>query len=199
MLAGSYQDDTAQSSCKPCPEINGKPGTTVTTGSISPQDCKETCSAGHFYSLADIRCKPCGYSFFQSFPGQFQCSSCPPFMTTASDVSVNRSACLLDCADGEETSGGICQRCGRGTYRERGQGPACFPCPVGFSTGRNGSVTVLECNVPVCGPGSFFDQSSNTCVICPFGFYQPLAEQSSCLQCPEDMTTIKYGATSLDR
>ncbi|GAV01451.1 hypothetical protein RvY_12161 [Ramazzottius varieornatus] len=197
---GYYQEGSAQSSCKICSAVNKKHAITLTTGSTSPSDCKEVCSAGNYFDLSKSKCRPCGFGLYQPLAGQFECLHCPPHMTTTNETSLSPSSCIADCDDGEELMPQfVCRTCQRGNYRSRGMGPSCLPCPKGFTTMGNRSMAATECSVPSCAAGSFFDEGGNVCVICPFGFYQPNAEQKNCIPCPDDMTTVRYGALSLDQ
>lgn len=48
-----------------------------------------------------------------------------------------------------------------------------------------------------CPPGSFSQNGLEPCKSCPLHFYQPLYGQTECLECPEQLSTDKMGATEV--
>ena len=125
----------------------------------------------------------------------------------------------LDAATGE------CEPCAVGFFKNNsdatsgGRYANCSQCSNGLVTNTIGSTSHADCAfgkttlhccsrtmyfnirnlilIPAsCLSGSFRDIFSNSCQICPRGFYQPQAQQTSCLPCPEQTTTTVEGATT---
>ena len=63
---------------------------------------------------------------------------------------------------------------------------------------RNGATHADNCTVPICKQGTMLDVVSKKCKACPKGFYQDKAQQTVCLQCPQDTSTESIGAISKD-
>ncbi|XP_062616936.1 sushi, von Willebrand factor type A, EGF and pentraxin domain-containing protein 1-like [Saccostrea cucullata] len=49
-----------------------------------------------------------------------------------------------------------------------------------------------------CAPGTYFDNKTRNCPLCPKGHYQPSTGQNSCIVCPQFQTTRIKGAQNLD-
>ncbi|XP_043197541.1 uncharacterized protein LOC122368017 [Amphibalanus amphitrite] len=198
---GTYQDQLGQSSCIPCPAIAGRPGVTAIRGAQSVGECKERCSAGRYYDNELLRCHACGFGNYQPEEGQFSCSPCGPGLTTRTSESVTGEECKPECDDGEQLSlDNSCQPCARGTYRTRGEQPACVACPEGTTTLDLGSSTVEQCSLPICREGTFLNTTDgNRCMECPLGTYQPKSQQTACIECRPDTTTEQVGATSAEQ
>ena len=45
-----------------------------------------------------------------------------------------------------------------------------------------------------CGPGTYFDATTHTCIQCPIGQYTDLDSQTVCKQCPTGSTTDTVGS-----
>ena len=45
-----------------------------------------------------------------------------------------------------------------------------------------------------CAEGTYFDNSTESCQLCPKGYYQSLEAQSACQMCEEGTTTKGLGA-----
>jgi hypothetical protein len=73
---------------------------------------------------------------------------------------------------------------------------ACEACPEGFTTEREGSVTRVDCSLPICAVGTFLIASSKQCEPCPKGQYQDSPQEASCKACPTDTSTNSTGSTS---
>ena len=68
-------------------------------------------------------------------------------------------------------------------------------CPTGYTTRQQGSTIIGDCSLPVCVPGQHLSATTNECVECELGYYQPEEQQTECLPCPTDTTTNRRGAT----
>ncbi|KAL3876990.1 hypothetical protein ACJMK2_034757 [Sinanodonta woodiana] len=47
-----------------------------------------------------------------------------------------------------------------------------------------------------CQPGTYQNNTSGSCELCPFGYYTAIEKQLNCSKCPENQTTESLGATS---
>ncbi|KRX15830.1 Fibropellin-1 [Trichinella nelsoni] len=189
---GMYQNQVGQLACEACPAGH------TTTGFASSQrtDCKESCPAGHFYNLKKENCEPCGYGFYQPSAGSFQCIHCDLGKSTYDTVSTSKQQCSDICPDGMQLSaGGDCQPCPMATYRRRNENDHCESCPAGLTTEDEGSISIEQCNLPLCLEGQYLDESTKKCFPCEKGFYQDQKMQRQCLACPKDHTTADIGAS----
>lgn len=195
--AGTYQSESGQLQCTSCPAIAGQPGVTQATGARSAGDCKEKCAAGKFYDGEADLCRPCGHGLYQPREGAFSCLSCPRGQTTRTTEAVSAAECRDDCPSGEQLgSDGGCEPCPRGTWRATGVSAACLSCPLGTTTPLGGATSSDQCSLPVCKPGSYLNETQNTCMKCKKGTYQSEAQQTSCVPCPINTSTRGAGATS---
>ncbi|XP_013405828.1 uncharacterized protein LOC106170487 [Lingula anatina] len=187
---GQYQSGNGQFSCTPCP-----PGqTTLAVGAVDNTYCVDQCEAGQQYNGSV--CVPCPLGFYQPQVGKDYCLACQPGKTTQNVSSVNASQCFDSCPSGTElsTSGdGTCVVCDIGFFRLQDVQHNCVACPAGNITLNNGSTSVLDCNIPACGPGSFRD--GYVCEACPMGTYQEVRWQTSCVNCSVSYST-RQNATS---
>ncbi|XP_063970226.1 sushi, von Willebrand factor type A, EGF and pentraxin domain-containing protein 1-like [Lytechinus pictus] len=71
--SGSYQDESAQSSCKICPYGQ----TTSKEGAKHINDCRDQCSPGSFSPSGLVPCISCDLRSYQSEAGQRSCDTCP--------------------------------------------------------------------------------------------------------------------------
>jgi len=194
---GQYNSEAAQLRCTTCPEIGGGVGVTQTRGASSVNDCKMTCSAGHFYDDITGLCRPCGHGRYQPEAGRFSCMMCGVGLTTRTKQAMDMSECLEECGDGQQLDlQGACVNCPVGTFRRRGIQLACERCPPGFTTSKQGSVERSDCSLPICRKGTYLNATTNSCTPCARGNYQDEEQQTSCKQCPSDTSTKEEGATS---
>jgi len=197
---GQYNPDVAQKECVRCPTIQGIEGVTEGLGAVSSSECKEKCSPGHYYDKVTDLCRPCGHGRYQPDGGKFSCELCDVNLTTRTKKAISASDCRPDCDSGEQLGlNEECAQCPVGTYRTRGVNRGCQDCPQGRTTSRAGSVSVADCNLPICVAGEYLNASDNVCRECPLGQYQPDAQQTSCLDCPPDTSTAQLGAVSVDQ
>ena len=194
---GQYNAEFAKRSCVECPTIQGIEGVTESLGATSTSECKEKCSAGSYYDKVTDLCRPCGHGRFQSTEGKFTCELCPVGLTTRTKKALSVDECRPDCEDGHQLSiNAECEVCPVGTYRTQGIHRSCQDCPQGRTTSRAGSASEADCSLPICVAGQFLSASDNLCQPCPLGQYQPEAQQTQCLDCPPDTSTVELGAVS---
>ncbi|XP_071494424.1 complement receptor type 1-like [Diadema antillarum] len=87
---GSYQDEQAQSQCKPCVD-----GTwTRETGARAVSDCEFQCEKGYYSASGFAPCIPCEEGQYQPFRGQTGCLSCP-----AGNTSIPGAISSQDCRE----------------------------------------------------------------------------------------------------
>lgn len=194
---GSYQNEFGQIECKLCPEIAGQPSVTKTKGSTTIESCKEKCAAGRFFDETVDECRSCGHGFYQSEAGMFKCRRCPRGQTTQTKEAVSSLECSDECESGLQlVPGGNCKMCPEGTFRQKGIHAACVLCPPGKTTSQKGAVEESQCSVPICLSGTYYNISSEVCVTCPQGTYQPQSKQRECVKCPSGTWTSTEGSTS---
>lgn len=195
--AGTYQSETGQMQCTICPTIAGRPGVTIDVGARSASQCKERCPAGKYYDDEAGLCRSCGHGFYQPSEGSFKCLLCGLGKTTRTTEAISQEECRDECESGMQLAEhGTCEPCPRGTYRTQGVEPACQSCPVGRTTLKTGAITIEECSLPICSPGTFLNTSLNTCMPCKKGTYQSNAQQTSCIPCPPNTSTKGISSTS---
>jgi len=194
---GFYNDREAQLACTKCPLTRDIESVTEDIGSKSVDKCKEKCAAGHKYDPTTDLCLPCGYGSYQAEEGKFQCSLCGVGLTTRTTRAISAAECRPDCEDGHQLSiNGECDVCPVGTYRTQGLDQGCQDCPVDLTTSQAASRTKDDCNLPICIPGQFLNATDNQCQSCAMGSYQPDKQQTSCIECPENTSTLSDAATS---
>nr|XP_022919679.1 sushi, von Willebrand factor type A, EGF and pentraxin domain-containing protein 1 isoform X1 [Onthophagus taurus] len=192
---GSYQSETGQTQCMSCPVIAGRQGVTIGPGARSAADCKERCPAGKYYDHDAGLCRSCGYGFYQPDEGQFSCKICGLGKTTRTNEATSVKECRDECGSGMQLAvDGKCEPCPRGTYRMQGIQASCLPCPLGRTTPKVGGVSIEECSLPVCTPGTYLNGTLNSCEECKKGWYQPESQQTTCLPCPPNTSTKGPGA-----
>jgi len=200
---GFYNPDSAQRACIQCPTIQDLEGVTKSLGATSSSDCKEKCAAGNYYDEVTDLCRPCGHGRYQADEGKFTCDLCGVGLTTRTKKAISQAECRADCEDGQQLSiNGECEVCPVGTYRTQGRDRGCQDCPLNRTTSKTGSKTEEDCNLPICVPGQYLSANDNECRKCPVGQYQPEAQQTECIDCPPNSSTVEgdpstnIGATS---
>ena len=198
---GTFSDEVGQIECKPCPEMDGRPGVTRSRGSRFLEQCHERCSAGRYFDEKTSICRPCGYGFFQPQDGSFSCMRCERGLTTGTNEAVTAEECREECESGLQLSpGGGCEVCQRGTFRTKGVHASCIQCPRDRTTTGPGAASPEECVLPICLAGSYLSEENSEyeCVQCPRGTYQPETMQTSCITCDESTSTKDIGSTSAE-
>ena len=75
----------------------------------------------------------------------------------------------------------------------------CVPCPNNFTTVEPGADTEDQCTEgTVCGDGHQRG-TKPPCEPCPIGTYRTAGLQGFCVPCPNNLTTVKPGATTEDQ
>ncbi|XP_062571486.1 proprotein convertase subtilisin/kexin type 5-like, partial [Saccostrea cucullata] len=183
---GTYGDEQGLTSCKSC----GDGKTTLGVGNYDIADCVAECPVGQF--LNGSSCSLCQKHFYQHMAGQDYCLPCPLGKKTSGIGSNSSSQCFDDCAEGTELKpDGQCVACPRGYYRSFAE-DVCTPCTAGMTTAGNRTENSVDCVIKICYNGTFRN-SSNVCVPCPVGEYQPMDLQESCMKCPVNYTTKSEG------
>ncbi|XP_069124135.1 uncharacterized protein [Argopecten irradians] len=192
---GEFSDSEKQTTCQSCPAGT----TTKAQGSTTSSHCFTFCPIGQFYSKEKQGCSDCSIGYYQDEAGQVSCKSCPNGQMTTDLGADSQDLCTYACGLGEElTISGTetkCLPCQKGTYRDSVDLLACAPCPYSYTTLTTGANSLLDCSIVEC-PAGQYRNSTNSCVICPRGTYQPETGQSSCHTCGKGMTTVHPGSTS---
>ncbi|XP_041364262.1 uncharacterized protein LOC121379679 [Gigantopelta aegis] len=89
-----------------------------------------------------------------------------------------------------------CDDCPVGKYQPLPGQSSCETCSPGFITESSGSAGGTDCKSS-CPPGEYFNNISNRCEKCDFGFYQSLPGQFYCEPCDVDLTTRANGSTNV--
>ncbi|KAI0222038.1 hypothetical protein LSAT2_026715, partial [Lamellibrachia satsuma] len=158
------------------------------------------CTAGEHIDATEAKCKPCERGTYQSKEWQLECDKCPLNKTTLGLGYTDRTDCVTNCSSGMEynTTTGSCESCPRGVYRTQNVNDLCVPCPRGRTTRTLGASTSGQCEIADCRAGQHFaDIRQVSCNDCERGYYQDKSWQDSCIKCPQSMTTVSVGSTSV--
>ena len=102
------------------------------------------------------------------------------FATCSNPTFQECSACTSGSAKAGNGSA-ACVLCASGKFQDASGGGACNKCPAHSNTpGVTGSQAVTAC---VSDPGYFFDPANGMLTPCVPGTFQPLANQSACVDC----------------
>uniref|UniRef100_A0A9J2P4X9 Sushi, von Willebrand factor type A, EGF and pentraxin domain-containing protein 1 n=1 Tax=Ascaris lumbricoides TaxID=6252 RepID=A0A9J2P4X9_ASCLU len=126
---GSYQDESAQVTCKACPEQTF----TQFPGSQSMNSCLPVCGNGMFSETGLIPCQLCPRHSFSGpplFGGYKQCDPCPQGSYTAKLGSTGPSQCKQPCPAGQFSLTGL---------------EPCSPCPINWYQPALGQQRCIEC------------------------------------------------------
>ena len=129
--------------------------------------------------------------------------TCPTF----TELNSGETACV--CQAGYYGSGGSCEQCGPGTYKEgAGDAVGCNSCPGGATTPGSGSITSDDCVAPantvvdeatlsyVCKEG-YYGSAPTGCSPCGLNAYKGGAGDAiGCTPCPEGGTTTATASIS---
>ncbi|KAL3983031.1 EGF-like domain family protein [Acanthocheilonema viteae] len=128
--AGSYQDEVAQITCKPCPEQTS----TQFSGSQTFNACLPVCGNGMYSETGLIPCHLCPRHTFAgppTFGGYKRCEPCPQGSYTAKLGSTGPSQCKLPCPAGHFSLTGL---------------EPCSPCPINWYQPALGQQRCIECS-----------------------------------------------------
>ena len=204
-LAGTYQDQTGQTTCKPCAPglYNNHDGRSscqsCATGQYSTlgkPNCDyevTTCPKGT-YASGKAACTSCVAGKYNDAIGQTDCKTCTPGKYNDLTGQISESNCKTCASDKEPTgdqlacvligeqapvAGGIV--CQVGTYQDQTGQTTCKSCKAGQYNTQNGR---LSCEP--CATGTYTDLIKQTSCKsnCIAGSYIK-ADQSACLPCPQ--------------
>jgi hypothetical protein len=210
-LPGEYQDEAAQTTCKPCAantesKLTGRSsacdscgtGRSAGEGSTSCSDCLAgkhqqsvagssekicaICSPGNYTDASNMdACKQCPLGYAQSSPGQTSC---------------------IPCVKGEYNdvkSAATCKLCEANTYSiDKNRTTECISCATGRFAAEKGSASCSDCLAgqfeettskedkmcSSCSPGHYTDASNMpACKQCPRGYAQSSPGQTTCVEC----------------
>ncbi|XP_077984041.1 sushi, von Willebrand factor type A, EGF and pentraxin domain-containing protein 1-like [Glandiceps talaboti] len=153
------------------------------------------CPKGTHHDTVLDTCEICPIGWYQDSESNESCIQCPDGTTTKLTRSKSLSDCRGFCTPGTFSTTGLetCTSCPRGTYQPNNASTSCLPCEGGLTTWAEGAVSEDFCKVG-CVMGSYSDTGYMPCEPCPRGSYQPLALQTSCIQCGDGLTTHYEGA-----
>ncbi|CAH1794302.1 unnamed protein product [Owenia fusiformis] len=196
---GTYKDNIEDvfGVCQACPEGYITPN----NGATSSADCSIlSCEAGTYRNVSNNTCVFCPVGTYQPDQWQTSCTACPVNYTTTHEGNVNQTACAFYCPPGYEVGSGFeqCDICPQGSFSNRTVDVfgVCEMCPPATTTTNIGAASLAECNIAACDPGSYLNISSNMCMGCPVGSYQPSKWQTQCIQCSTNFTTSSMGSNS---
>ncbi|XP_062616948.1 sushi, von Willebrand factor type A, EGF and pentraxin domain-containing protein 1-like isoform X2 [Saccostrea cucullata] len=86
---GTYKETEESAVCTMCPAGTS----TISEGSLSKGDCKDTCGPGTFSKTGLIPCVRCLYNHYQDQKGATSCSQCPKGKITTSVGSADIASC----------------------------------------------------------------------------------------------------------
>ncbi|PVD38421.1 hypothetical protein C0Q70_01036 [Pomacea canaliculata] len=120
-----------------------------------------------------------------------------PPTTPAAPTPVTANSCVHPV--NEDLGNQTCQPCQQGYFRSNSLADRfrrCTACNAAFTTAGFGSTSSDNCNITACSPGYMRIAITNQCVLCPYGYYQPLKWQDECISCNTSYTTNNTGSTS---
>lgn len=206
--AGTYSGDGAPQ-CYAC--AAGRYASAPGSGSCT------ACPAGRTSLAGSTVCQSCVAGRFASLAGQTSCQLCP-----AGRTSTSGATSCLNCAAGKYSDAArLCQACGAGTYATYTGSSVCTLCSAGTVSSAGASTCQLcpagtyvanasTCTVcpegwvsgsagaPVCqacNGGTFANANHTACVPCSGNTYAGTGQQSTCLACPMNSTTIDGAQT----
>ena len=173
--AGTFQNQSGQTSCINCPD-----GTSSAAGQTVCADCipgKYSASSTAFI------CTSCFSGTFQNQSGQTSCINCPDGTSSAAGQTV-----CADCIPGKYSASStafICTMCAAGKYQYLSGQPYCSNCSAGTYNTLTGQVSASSCTQ--CPPGTQSPVAGctlpATCVPCPAGTASPSPGQALCSLC----------------
>ncbi|XP_069982832.1 uncharacterized protein uif isoform X1 [Penaeus vannamei] len=175
-VAGFYQDQSRQGSCKRCP-----PGTyTRTNGTKSSIECVPVCGFGTYSPTGLVPCLNCPRNSYTEAPpedGFKECQACPPETFTHAPSTASQQMCRQKCRPGTYSDTGLepCAPCPRNFYQPSIGSTSCFECSTGNYTDDEGATSSEMCLSVAC---SGVCQNGGLCLArqhqvqcyCPAGF-----------------------------
>eukprot|EP00057_Strongylocentrotus_purpuratus_P020002 XP_011674476.1 PREDICTED: uncharacterized protein LOC754362 [Strongylocentrotus purpuratus] len=147
----TYQNETGQESCFPCPTgyITLEPGAT------NASDCVAVCNAGHYVDLSNKtnpQCPPCLLNTFLDLDvhQEQECIPCAPGMITIQNGSSQSTDCLVSCMPGSYLESSSCTPCPLNTYQDQTnhREESCILCPSNLITLNESSDSLANCTDP---------------------------------------------------
>lgn len=209
-LAGSYKENTGNSTCTPCPsgtyaQIAGATSRSVCIpceGDLTspPGSTNCFCKIGYKPLTVGGDCVPCPSGYYQPYGFNETCNVCfrnqyspegssSCFNCTANSSSTAGSA-FCSCNPGFELNGTVCVPCAAGTYKDRTDNSTCTPCPEGTSSSAVGATSKTACRV--CGPLLASAPGSSSCS-CAAGYE---VNGFSCVACKAGTFKSSIGNSS---
>nr|KAG5701213.1 hypothetical protein BaRGS_008589 [Batillaria attramentaria] len=162
------------------------------------EDWMVECAEGRYSDLNEDppTCKDCPKNFYQPLKGQVTCLPCLAGKVSENPGTVSGDECFDTCPAGEQLVESVCVKCPRGTYRDGIDMEVCEDCRDGLTTPGEGATSENQCQQTACPPGQMRNATSNQCMDCDYGFYQPEKWEDFCLPCNESYTTENQGSVN---
>ncbi|KAJ8319082.1 hypothetical protein KUTeg_004173 [Tegillarca granosa] len=196
---GKFRTAGVQILCEDCPTNL----TTLDTGSTKQSDCNIIACPAGYKRVGTDQCEACPIGTYQPEKWQTNCLSCGGSrFRTDQKGSTSKSQCKFFCPSGYQADNGACNPCSLGLYKDNNEDPygLCKPCGNNLRTNITGATSASDCIIFICDKGEKPNATNSGCIKCPYGTYQPLAEQTDCITCPQTMTsTEQLGSISLSQ
>eukprot|EP00775_Hariotina_reticulata_P012640 gene12640-12769_t len=158
--------------------------TTAENGYTSEADCFTL--PGYGFDPGTVFATKCVKGFWSAGAHRGQCTPCPAAFTTLGTASTSQTQCVIQPGWGVEPSNNLARPCDVGWYSPGGTldftDSDCMPCQLGYSTQKQESESLAECNV--CAPGWGSDDDGITCNECPYNTYSYGLSSNPCIPCP---------------
>jgi len=198
-----YTDYPGMKLCNSCPV--GTWHIVPKHGSTTKDEC-QACELGYYttYGSACIAC-PVGSYSNTPFASLSDCVSCPKGTYGILEAQTNDSACIkcpIGTYSGTKGASGInsCHTCVRGDYIKTNlsglitRSETCEECPIGFYSNTPG-MGIGSCIA--CPLGTYHQQSTKSCELCPADSYNDMMNSTECKSCPTGFGTPKLGSISI--
>jgi alpha-tubulin suppressor-like RCC1 family protein len=199
---GSYNNKTGSSACQVCNEgtVSGGRATACQDcipGTIAPrprmQKC-ELCDVGNYIPIfRGVECLQCPMG--KSTQGLGAGTNSRPIAVPEYFNSLD--SCRPYCQAGKFSIWGV---------RPLGYNSECTPCPLGYYSGQNASITCLACPSGTyskfgasvctsCDPGKYSGPAQSECQLCRSGTFAAYQGMSACVKCGSDTYSLVHGST----
>jgi hypothetical protein len=144
-------------------------------------------------SSGSLICSPCSIGSYKDAIGDWNtsCIACPATQTTQSAGSISSQACGCESGSYWNSSLLSCVACPIGYFQSSFGLTSCVACPSSFTTSRNGSISVSQCQCPM---GYDYDSGSGgaapVCNACSIGAYKGSFGNTSCSTCNGGIGTM---------